>query len=531
MSDLTPEQLKQVSRLATQELARRELARRNMLEFIKLSYSTPGNPYLAGWIHREICELLDAFIEACEQNLSPRLMIFLPPRSGKSLIVSEHFPPYVLGKHPEWEVVAATYGQDLANVFGRKVRNLLNNTIYQDLFPQIKISKDSNAVDSVATTSRGGYVAVGVGGALTGRGAKILIIDDPVKDREAADSETQREATYDWYSSVARTRLAPGGGIIVLQTRWHEDDLSGKLLAHAKENPDADQWKVYEFPAIATQDEKHRKAGEALHPERFDLKALRQLRATLRPRDWTALYQANPIPDDGNFFHRDWIKQRPPPENTPLYWYIATDFAVGTKETNDYSVLLPFAVDPKGDIYFAEPIRARVDPHVLIEQLLDLIEKYQPMRVAIEKGVISKSIGPFLNARMRERGIYCTFFDQTPSKDKQTRARSLQGRMQQGKVFFPDCPIFNESLLSEMLAFPAGKHDDFVDAASWAALMLDALIEPAPTADIPLPEIETDTWEDLQRRQRKTAATDRHRPTSLFAHLPKPEKKPKPIRW
>jgi len=296
------------SALAKAALASRELAKRSLLEFVL--HFEPG--YLTGWVHREICDLLDAFIEAVERKLSPRLMIFLPPRAGKTTIVSRNFPCFALGRHPEWEIISATYAQDLANDYGRYVRNNLADPLYSELFPKTVIDPSSNAADRMDTTLRGGYKAVGVGGPLTGRGAHILLIDDPLKGRQEADSEVERSNLIKWYNAVARTRLAPGGGAIIVQTRWHESDLAGQLLEQAQANKDADQWKVYSYPAIATEDEKHRRKGEALHPERYPLSELHKIRASLTmgsdAREWSALYQQSPVPPEGVLFKRDWVK-------------------------------------------------------------------------------------------------------------------------------------------------------------------------------------------------------------------------------
>lgn len=307
------------------ELVKRELARRELLPFVQL---INGPEYHAGWVHQDLCNMLDAFLEGVERKLSPRLMVWLPPRHGKTTIISKAYPGFILGKHPSWDIVTATYGQDFADDIGRNVRNTLLDPIYQDLFPELSIDPSTKAADRIDTylratggtgslgRQRGGYKSVGIGGSLTGRGAHILIIDDPIKDREEADSKTVQERNYGWYTAVGRTRIAPGGGIIVLQTRWAVEDLSGKILSQAKGNLEADQWGVYSFPAIAEKDEYdfatgkilRRRVGEALHPERFSLKELIALKATLPSRDWNALYQCNPIDEAGGYFKREWFQ-------------------------------------------------------------------------------------------------------------------------------------------------------------------------------------------------------------------------------
>lgn len=287
-------------------LEQRLRAKTDLAPFVTLFAKT--QPYLMGWVHQEICELCNAFVEAIERKLSPRLIIQLPPRTGKSEIISRALPAFILGQHPEWEVVCASYNADLAADFGRDVRALLHEPIYRDLFPGVQVQKDSNAVDYVRLSAKGSYTAVGVGGTLTGKGAHALLIDDPVKSREDADSDVVSESTWKWYQSVARTRLAPGGGLIICQTRWSMQDLAGRLIERMAERPDAEHFKVYSFPAIATEDEKHRKAGEALHPERWPLAELEKVRGALDLREWSALYQQNPTPDSGLFFDREWLR-------------------------------------------------------------------------------------------------------------------------------------------------------------------------------------------------------------------------------
>lgn len=502
MSSLSPSPYS----LLQQELASRLEARDHLLPFTQLF--TPD--YLPGWVHQEVAELLDAFREAVERKLSPRLMIFLPPRAGKSQLISRLLPPFLLGHNPHWEVVAASATQDLSDSFGRYVRSILNSPIYQDLFPQIQLDPSTNSASLIQTRQRGMYKAVGVGGQLTGMGAHALIIDDPIKDREQADSPTQREALWDWYSSVARTRLHPGGGIIVLHTRWHEDDLAGKLITQAKENRDADQWKIYSYPAIAKEDEPHRKAGEALHPERYPVEALEQIRNSILPRDWTALYQQDPSPDDGDYFKREWFNITSPskyPDLKDCTVYITTDLAVSEKQSADYSVIWPFAIDHNNDIWFLpDYIHARLPSLDIVEAVLDRYRRYDAHGIIIEKGQISNALRPILQARARERNLYPNLIEPAATKDKQTRARSLQGRMQQRKVHYPDLTQFHEVILPEFLMFPNGKHDDAVDTCAWAALALDEYITPPSKSPPPKTPEERDleAWQaELEQQSHK----------------------------
>lgn len=526
MADLEAHHHKLAQRVAIVEALHRRLqARTELGPFVTLFAKT--QPYLMGWFHRELCELLTAFMCAVEQKRSPRLMIFAPPRAGKSEPTSRCFPPFVLGNHPEWEIIAATYNQDFANDWGRDVRAIFENPLYRELFPHFEIRKDSNAVDHVRTTMNGSYTTVGKGGSLTGRGCHILLIDDPLKDRAEADSEVERTNLIKWYESTARTRLAPGGGIIIIQTRWHEMDLAGYLLEKARDNPNADQWMVYSYPAIAVQDEKYRKAGEALHPERWPLDELLKIKASIDPREWSALYQQNPVPAEGIMFKSEWFKFAAPQNPRDMSWYITTDFAIGEKTYNDYTCLWPFAVSANDDIYFAQPVHGRFQAHEIVERLCDLTEQYRPREVAIENVHIGKTIGPYLKKRMQERRLYTVLHDITPVRDKVARSASLRGRMQQGKVWFH--PASRADILPEFLAFPASKHDDYVDAAVLGSMLLDVLIRghgarPPPS---PAPPEWSMSW--MQQRIRRHE-TDRH--AEVFPHLNgKPRKRTEAPSW
>ncbi len=314
------------------ELARRErdtltkLSRREplpehpgrvLLSWIELT--TPS--YDAGWFHLEVCAALERFTAAVARGESPRLMLFAPPRHGKTQIVSKRFPIWHMARNPSHEVVCASYGQDLANDNSRAARACARADEARDVFPGIrpvaptaryKGDYQRADVDRVQRWSIGNgsiYTAVGIGGPLSGRGAHVGIIDDYCKDAAEADSPIKRDAVEAWYNTVFRTRIAPGGGIIVMATRWHDDDLAGRLLKKAKEDPEADQWEVLSFAAIAEADEEHRAKGEPLHASRWPLAELRKLRAALTSkfglRWWLALFQQRPSPATGNLFRRD----------------------------------------------------------------------------------------------------------------------------------------------------------------------------------------------------------------------------------
>jgi predicted phage terminase large subunit-like protein len=420
-------------------------SRRSLLRFTE--YTNPL--YSRAQHHERIAEKL----EAVERGEIDRLMIFMPPRHGKSELASKRFPAWCLGKDPKRQIIAASYNSDLANDFGRNVRNLVAEPEFGQVFPGVTLAPDSQAAMRMNTNHGGTYVAAGVGTAVTGRGAHIALIDDPFKDREEADSERRRELVWDWYRSTLYTRLMPGGAIVLIQTRWHEDDLAGRLLEQEPE-----QWEVLELPAINAD-------GEALWPEWYDLEALERIKATIGPREWSALYQQQPQPDEGTFFKREWFDERTAPES--LRYYGTSDYAV-TDGGGDYTVHAVWGICPAGDVYRVALWKGQTASDQWIERKLDLIAKYKPLAWFGEGGVIQKAVEPMLRRRMRERSVHCRLEWLPSVADKPTRARSFQAMAATGRVHFEP-----GADLSEFLVFPAGKHDDEVDTASLIGRAID----------------------------------------------------------
>lgn len=427
----------------TKQLAARK-ARNSLLGFTEFT-----NPlYQRANHHEQIC----AKLEAVERGEIDRLMIFMPPRHGKSELASKRFPAWCLGKQPQRQIIAASYNSDLANDFGRNVRNIVAEPEFAQVFPTVSLAPDSQAANRMNTNHGGAYVAAGVGTAVTGRGAHIALIDDPFKDREEADSERRRDTVWDWYRSTLYTRLMPGGAIVLIQTRWHEDDLAGRLLEQ-----EPDQWEVLELPAL--------KDGKALWPEWYDVPALERIKATIGQREWSALYQQQPQPDEGTFFQRDWFGTW---DKLPAVQYYGTsDYAV-TDGGGDYTVHRVWGIGPDGEVYRVDGWRDRTTSDVWIEEKLNLIEKYKPLAWFGEGGVIQKAIEPMLNRRMRERKVYCRLEWLPSVTDKPTRARSFQALAASGRVKFEQ-----GADIGEFLVFPAGKNDDDVDTASLIGRVID----------------------------------------------------------
>jgi predicted phage terminase large subunit-like protein len=407
-------------------------------------------------------------LEAVARGEIKRLMICMPPRHGKSELASRRFPAWFLGRNPSKQVIAASYNSDLANDFGREVRNIVASPEFQNLF-KVDLAEDSKAANRWHTNGGGMYVAAGVGTAITGRGADILLIDDPFKDRKEADSELQRKTVWDWYTSTAYTRLMPGGAVIVINTRWHDDDLSGRLLY--EQDGGGDKWEVLSLPAI--------KDDKALWPEWYPLERLEQIRSVLPARDWNALYQQNPIPDEGDYFKLDWFGDYDElPEKLTIYG--ASDYAV-TDGDGDYTEHGVFGVDFNKNIYVLDWWRGQTSSDVWIDKKCDLIVKHKPSCWFGEAGPIRRAIEPFMMSRLTQRNAFCRIEWLPSVSDKATRARSIQGVASMGKVFFPKNAAWKGDVLSQMIRFPAGKHDDSVDVMSLIGRGLEFIRTPSNT--------------------------------------------------
>lgn len=297
---ITPEQARR--ELQRRYEARAELEARNAARNSTLAFAQYTHPrWQTGEHHKLICDKLDAV----ERGEIKRLLIVAPPRHTKSELASVRFPPYLIGKKPSRQILAASYGAELAVEFGADVIDLMRSRRYQAVFPGVRLRPDAQARGAWKTQEGGCYHATGVGGSLTGKGADVFIADDPFKTREEADSPTHRDKIWRWFWGVARTRLMPGGAIIVMNTRWHEDDLTGRLMNMASE-----KWDLLHLPAISGEGENER----ALWPEWFPLEEMRKLRAQLleagRAREWWSQYQGEPRAEEGEFFLRKWFEER-----------------------------------------------------------------------------------------------------------------------------------------------------------------------------------------------------------------------------
>jgi predicted phage terminase large subunit-like protein len=465
------------------EIIDQALARQSFVDYISLVTTEP--PPVK---HHEI--LIDNLNKVANGEIK-RLMVFMPPGGAKSTYGSILFPGYFMGRYPEKNIIGCSNTAELAERFSRKVRNTISTPEYRDIFG-FGLSSDSSAAGRWENERGGEYFAAGVSGTITGRRGDLGLIDDPVKSREEADSEAIRKRQYEWYKADFRTRLKPNAAIVLIMTRWHELDLSGQILPEDYNGEcgqiiakDGETWTVISITALNDRDDDilKRKLGDTYWPGWFTTESLVQERISQGPRNWNALYQQRPAPEEGDFFKFDWIKyyDKIPPK---LKIYAASDYAV-TADGGDYTVHGIGGVDPEDNLYIVDWWRDRKDSAVWIEVLCDLILKYKPSEWGEEKGQISKSLGPFINKIQRERKAYCYRKQFSTAKNKPSRAQSIRGRMAQGKVFFPKNASWTSGLVSELISFPTGRNDDQVDVLSLFGQMLGEMVS---YSKVPPPE-------------------------------------------
>lgn len=476
---------------AERELAERELARRRLIPFAKRMKPS----YQVGWFHADLAARLERFAKKVEAGESPRMILNVPPRHGKSELASKLFVAWYLGRNPSHGVIAATHSDRLAMDNSRDVLNYVKDEMYLPVFPDMGLDKDNKAAMGWRTTEGGTYKPVGVGAGISGYGAHVLIIDDPHRDKDAF-SETVRDSVWRWFNSSAKTRLAPGGGIIVIQTRWSLDDLSGRLIDEEGSIDEGGKWEWVCYPAEATRDEYRlpdgsivqeevegakllRKRGEMLHPERWPPDLVAQHKRD--PITWAALYQQNPVAGEAAVFTDEMIhecKLADIPDR--VLHYSTWDLAVGQRQHNDFSVHLLAGVDEDDNIWIMDVFKARLDMFEVAELIIDSYQDYSQEIIGVEKSHLSMALAPILEKRMTERRVYGlnVVEMQHGNKDKVARSRPIQARMRQGKVFIPSDAEWFDDFVKELREFPAGRHDDMVDTLSYLGQLLDEMDVP-----------------------------------------------------
>jgi len=459
-------------------------ARQELVPFTELMMADPEAPedpdrtlYDAQKFHK----VIGAGLEEVEAERIRRLMINLGPRFGKTTLASAMFPAWYIGKHPDRSIIVATYNQHYSWDLGRKIRDIMQLPQYAQVFPELAIKQRAAAVDRIETTAGGVIFMVGRGSSITGRGGHIILLDDPIKDRREADSQLIRDGLWTWYTQVLRSRLMnKRGAIVIIQTRWTEDDLVGRLIDPMSPYytaAEAKLWRKIDLPAIAEENDiLGRAPGEALWPARFDEAYLEEVRVT-DPRGFAALYQGRPAPREGAFFQGadlvTYNAMSQAPHKDDMRFYGSCDMAVSLDQKADKTCLMIVGVDEQDHLWIMPDIVwARLDSVQAIEGMVALMGKYKPHMWWGEKGQIERSLGPFLKKRMNERRVYCAVDQINPNQDKQARAQAIQARSAMQMVHFPAFTRWWPEAHDQVLKFPHGTRDDFVDALALIGLGL-----------------------------------------------------------
>ncbi|MCW4115663.1 phage terminase large subunit [Aurantimonas sp. MSK8Z-1] len=513
---------KQLGMLQRQKVA--DDARTHLSPYIRFTMPDPAAPndvtrsrYDEQPFHRAISNDLTRFVNGellLDDGTVCRQLIFVePPRHGKTEQTTKRLSAWYSGLHPDHDIAVASYSDTMAEDMGADTRAILLSAQHKQVFPTYKLRRGGSSKSNIQTDRGGRLVFVGRGGALTGRGMHLGIGDDLFKDHEEARSQAVRDQAWNWFTKVFMTRRMGPKLVILTFTRWHPDDIIGRLTD--LDNPnynavEARKWKIIRLPAIAEEnDPLGRAEGEALWPARYDLDFL-QSQQRLDPLGFAALYQQRPTVADGILFRRETI-QRYKPEELPedLRYYCASDHAVGTKQRNDPSCFGKAGVDRQDNLWLTDLFWKRVPTDQAVEAMLAMAGgKQRPLLWWAERGHISKSIGPFLRKRMLETGTYINLVEVTPVGDKETRAQSIAARTAMGKVYIPHGPMWDRAV-DEMLAFPNGTHDDFVDMLALLGLGMQTQFGPRePTKKTIRPTYGTlawvkehDSWAEQQRRE------------------------------
>lgn len=447
----------------------RELCRGDFLTFVRHIWPN----FIEGAHHRRIARLF----EDIAAGKKKRIIINLAPRHTKSEFASYLFPAWFLGRFPDKQILQVSNTAELAEGFGRKVRNLLDEPPFQSIFPEVELRADSKAAGRWNTNHNGIYYSSGVGGALAGRGADLAIIDDPHTEAEALTSLVNPkiyDKTYEWFTTGVRQRLQPGGAIIIVQTRWSLRDLTGQILETAASNPKADQWEVFEFPAILP-------SGKPLWPEFWALEELEAIKAELPPSKWNAQYQQNPTSDENAIIKREWWQEWPHPKPPEVeYVIMAMDTAHEQKDSADYSVAVLFGVwenhedNSNKHLILLNAWRGKVEFPELKQKTLDLYKEWEPDSVIIEK----KASGAPLITELRRTGVPVQEY--TPSRgaagnpnNKIARLNAVSDIFASKRVWYPP-KRWAEEVIDEIASFPNGRYDDYVDGVVLACMRFRA---------------------------------------------------------
>ncbi len=461
LQSLSQDQLEEYLAVYTrlQDIEKSEKSQKNFLDFVKSVWPD----FIEGSHHRVFSQKLQ---DVADGKLK-RLIVNMPPRHTKSEFASYLFPAWLVGRNPKLKIIQTTHTGELAMNFGRKMRNLIDSAEYKQIFPTSALAADSKSAGRWTTTKGGEYFAAGVGGAITGRGADLLIIDDPHSEQDAL-SDASMEHAYEWYTSGPRQRLQPGGSIVIVMTRWSERDLTAKVLKQQSFNSSADQWEVIEFPAVLQiEDDKEK----ALWPEFWKLEELHGVKASLSAQKWSAQWLQQPTSDAISIIKRDWWKQWEK-EGIPGLEYIiqSYDTAFLKKEYSDYSAITTWGVfypheDSGPNLILLDSTKGRYEFPELKREALRSYHYWEPDIVIIE----AKASGSPLTQELRAMGIPVMNFSPGKGQDKHARVNAVAPLFESGMIWAPE-KSFAEEIIEECAQFPNGEHDDLVDSMTQAVL-------------------------------------------------------------
>ena len=433
-------------------------AQQSLISFAREVY--PG--FKEGPHHRKLAKIFDDVLSGKKK----RVIINIAPRMGKSEFSSYLFPAWFLGKYPDKKIIMGTHTAGLSEDFGRRIRNLIDSDEYKRIFPSTQVAADQKAAGKWSTSSGGQYYAVGVGGALAGRGADLFVIDDPHSEQDVkTNSRLAFDNAWSWFQTGPLQRLMPGGAIVVIMTRWSLIDLTGRLVDFQAKNPEADPWEVVELPAILP-------SGKSLWPEQWPLEQLQAKKAAMDPRFWNAQYMQDPTSEEAALIRRE-MWQIWEPENPPRCEFIiqSWDTAHETKTTSDYSACTTWGVwynEEDGDsphVILLDAFKDRLTFPELKDAALKHYKEWEPDAFIVEK----KAAGAPLIQELRRMGIPVQEFTPSRGNDKIARVNAISDLFASGKVWAPDTRWARE-VIEEVAAFPVGEHDDFVDTTSQALL-------------------------------------------------------------
>ena len=457
MQSASDEVLREILALeeAHKVLGIRDRAQDDFMTFVKHVYEG----FIEGSHHKQVAKKF----EKLSTTRGSRIIVNMPPRHTKSEFASYLLPAWLIGKNPKLKIIQTTHTAELAVRFGRKVRNLMELDIYKQIFPDVDLKADSKAAGRWETGQGGEYYAAGVGGAITGRGADLLIIDDPHSEQDAL-SDSALDNAYEWYTSGPRQRLQPGGSIVVVMTRWSLKDLTGKLIKAQTSDVMSDQWDIVEFPAILP-------SGNLLWPEFWDKDELLRVKASLSLSKCNAQWQQNPVAEEGAIIKKEWWNKWEEKKIPPVSYIMQSyDTAFSKKETADYSAITTWGVfQPKeggpDNIILMDAKRGRWDFPELKETALEEYNYWEPDMILIE----AKATGTPLTDELRRVGIPVVNYTPSRGNDKHTRMHMVAPMFESGRVWAPD-KRFSEDVIDECAAFPHGDHDDFCDSMTMALI-------------------------------------------------------------